>query len=138
MKYWASVLPFSLWLLGAAGCIHGERARTMEPDTAVVTIHNQSGYAICDVYLTPVRRHALAGDRLEASELILPGSSSELELPAGRYDVRINDCAGATLFGRRGVALVGEDTLVIRSVEVQRPRSIRRRLAAGKRPRAEL
>ncbi len=124
--------------MGASACAHGSHARTMAPDTAEVTIRNLSGYAICDVIVGPAKRNA-ARDLLARSEMILPGTSRRFDVAAGRYDVRLNDCGGATLFGRRGVAFVGARNLVVRSVEVRRPRTIRSRIADdGVRPRRAL
>ena len=126
----APVASLSICLLAGMGC--GTTTTTMA--RATLTVHNQSMLTICDVHLTetgaPDPRPNPEADRLPPDQQLDPGESHSVEVAAGRYDLRLDDCRNAALYSRRNLALEGEQTIYFRPVEVQRdPRFGTRRYA---------
>lgn len=126
----------SAWLaigiLTAAGCAHGDAAHR----SAALTVANHSDLAICDVYLWKTRL-GWGRTHLGPDERIAPGEEHTIALPAGRWNVQLDDCQRRTLHVRRELLLRGHRRLTFRTVEVQRRpgRQHRRFARAGDRAR---
>jgi hypothetical protein len=96
-------------------------------------VNNLTDMPICDVHLTPTgMRLAEAEDALLWFEAIPPGGSQTFGVDAGRYAMRLCDCDGTVLYGRRRVEISGHRRLDFRALEVmRRPRSRIRGLAVN-------
>ena len=119
--------------IAASGCgLFSSASRPARP-TASLTVNNLSDMAICDVHLTPTgMRVEESEDALLWFERIEPGASQTFGVDAGRYAMRLCDCEGVVLYGRRRVEVVGARRLDFRALEVmRRTRSRTRALAAG-------
>lgn len=80
-------------------------------DHPIVTfeIDNRSGLDVCYVYLAHPTAHNWGPSDLPETEVIEAGSTGSLDVPSGRYDLRVSDCDGATLSETFG-GEVGVDT----------------------------
>jgi hypothetical protein len=75
---------------------------------AQFSIENRSSKSICDVYLSPSgAQQDWGNDDLAAGEEIPPGETRALQLPAGVYDMVLNDCNGQELDLRYGLEVAG-------------------------------
>lgn len=111
-------------LLGGAGAGDGD---------ASLTVVNQSDLTICEVQVAPSARASAstARSQLGPDEAIGPGEWRTFHMRRDRYDVRMSDCRGRPLYGRRAVAVVGDARIDFRVVEVQRRGLIGARRFAG-------
>ena len=80
---------------GSAACGHsGPRPRPR----IQVTLVNDSGVPICDVFMRPSEQHAAgwSNDWLNRDELVVPGARRSFAVPPGEtWDVKLVECSGA-------------------------------------------
>jgi hypothetical protein len=62
-----------------------------------ITIDNQSPYDVCYVFISPVDDDSWGSDWLDSEQMISPGSSLTLNVPAGEYDLLAESCDEVTL-----------------------------------------
>lgn len=141
MQY-RSFLFVLLLVSGTTGC--GLLATAPER-RASLTVANHSHYTICSIQ---VAEHALAprarlaaesfeslddpdwSENLLGSSTIEPGHAHTVPVPAGRWDLRMDDCRGRVLYARRAMRIVGAVSLDFRPIQVQRPTLFSRRRIA--------
>ena len=143
-----SLLFLTFLAMGTTGCgLLGTAAERR----ASLTIANHSNWTICSVQVAPPAQprgrrvpEAFAslddpdwGENLLPEEgPIHPGFAHTVSVPAGRWDVRMDDCRGRPLYARRGVPIQGAASLDFRPIRVERPaRFSRRRVAERAAPR---
>jgi hypothetical protein len=61
------------------------------------TVVNESSSEVCYAFISPTGAQNWGEDDLEAEETIAPGASRPWPLPAGTYDVLLQDCDQNTL-----------------------------------------
>jgi len=79
---------------------------TLEPpqvSAAEVTLVNNTGEAVCYVYISPAESAEWGEDWLGTDETILPGASRTFQVPVGTYDLLAEDCDYNTLAEEYGV-----------------------------------
>ncbi len=145
MQLRSSLLVISL-SLSATGCGLLGNASDRR---ASLTVANHSHWAICSVQVASPsvprgRRAPEAFESLDSpdwsenllrSAVIDPGSAYTVPVPAGRWDLRMDDCRGRPLYARRRMLIRGAATIEFRPIRVERPgRFSRRRVAAGPKP----
>jgi hypothetical protein len=131
MQHRAVALAASMTLL-VSGCGLLSSASTTPRPQASLTVNNLSDMPICDVHFAGTgTRLAETEDSLLWFERIEPGASQTFGLDAGRYAMRLCDCDGTVLYGRRRVEIDGSRRLDFRALEVmRRSRSRTRGVAA--------
>ncbi|MEM9070366.1 MAG: hypothetical protein AAGE52_17815 [Myxococcota bacterium] len=104
----------ALLLLLAGACIsRGPNETTPGAREGIVfLLRNHSQETICYVYFSTEENDAWGPDRLEATEVVLPGGGRDWEIPAGTYDVRLQDCNRHDLMTRREVAVSNEGVVL--------------------------
>ncbi len=134
MQHRALLVPALLALL-ASGCGWLGNGSSSARTTASLTIRNLSDMAICDVHF------AGRGERIDETEDALPwhariepGGSETFGVDSGQYAMRLCDCEGTVLYGRRHVRVVGARRLDFRALEVMRRSRMRNRGVAGAQP----
>ena len=75
---------------------------------AFVTLVNRADRDICYVFISPSGAAEWGADWLGAEQMITPGASYTFQAPAGRYDVRAEDCGEAALDEQYEVVLEGD------------------------------
>jgi hypothetical protein len=95
----------------------GEPVETFqEPPTeesgaeATLTVVNDTGTPICQVYISPVTSQLWEANWLSASDTVLPGEIRTFDVPVGDYDLLATDCDGNELDIAWGVDLSGDFT----------------------------
>lgn len=142
-----SLLFLTCLLWGTTGCgLLGTAAERR----ASLTVANHSNFPICSVQVAPPAQprgrrvpDSFAsldgpdwGENLLGETPILPGYAHTVPVPAGRWDVRMDDCRGRPLYARRAVAIQGAVSLDFRPIRVERPARFSRRRVAGAPDRA--
>ncbi|MEZ4252470.1 MAG: hypothetical protein R3B99_30030 [Polyangiales bacterium] len=69
--------------------------------------------AICYVNISSSSDGNWGPDRLGPSEVISPGQERGWELPAGYYDLRLQDCDRRVIMDRRQLPFSSDDGLVL-------------------------
>jgi hypothetical protein len=132
------VLPILLWTTGC-GLLGATPERR-----ASLTVANHSNWPICSIHVSPHQppptgRHAQAApaerawseDLLPAPLTIEPGFARTVSVPAGRWDLRMDDCRARTLYAQQGMRIDGAVALDFRPIRVERPAIFSRRRVAG-------
>ncbi|MEL7234654.1 MAG: hypothetical protein AAGK74_09160, partial [Chloroflexota bacterium] len=70
-----------------------------------------SATAICYVYISPSDSNSWGDDRLGNREIVRAGTDRTWDLPAGIYDVLLQDCDGNTLDDIRSVDVAGAEAV---------------------------
>ena len=83
-----------------AGCFVGSASS----GTAALRVTNRTSQSICYVYISPTSSNSWGADQLGANT-IPAGSSYELSIPAGNYDLKAEMCGTRQAVERRGVAV---------------------------------
>ncbi|MBC7228271.1 MAG: hypothetical protein H5T61_13750 [Thermoflexales bacterium] len=84
---------------------------TLPPSgTAELTLKNDSGIAVCAVYISPTESDSWGDNWLAAGEVIPSGSSRAFGLAEGSYDLVARDCDGQVVAYHMGVDLAGRMT----------------------------
>lgn len=81
--------------------------------SAAIVVQNNSGATICFVNFSSTSASDWGGDQLGSQETIGPGANRSWTVPAGSYDVRLQDCEHGTLAERRGVAVNGQTAVTL-------------------------
>ncbi|MEM6529906.1 MAG: hypothetical protein AAF653_16520 [Chloroflexota bacterium] len=76
------------------------------------TLTNESDVAICYVYISPDDSSSWGDDQLGAREIVRAGRERTWEVPAGTYDVLLQDCERNTLQDIRSVNVTGSESIV--------------------------
>lgn len=129
-------------ILGSTGCgLLGTAAERR----ASLTVANHSNWTICSVQVAPHTpppsgRHAAESfesldgpnwsENLLGEAFIQPGYAHTVPVPAGRWDVRMDDCRARALYARRAMVIVGAASLEFRPIRVERPTVFSRRRVA--------
>lgn len=131
MPSWMStslLLLANLYLTACGGLTATDRS-------ASLTVTNLSDIPMCGVYLGREHQADRNHNRLRDAAPILPEMERTFFVTAGRWNVRIEDCGGTTLYGRRAMPIRGTARIDFRPVEVQRvPGRSTRRYAAPRLP----
>jgi len=104
----AAALAFAL------GCVPAAQNETSVgvSSGAALLLRNESTETICYVYLSPASQETWGPDRLRPDEVVDPGVTRNLELPPGRYDIRLLDCNRTTMLERLDVEVSGDGVLL--------------------------
>ena len=145
MQFWSLSLV-AILSVGSMGCgLLGTAAERR----ASLTVANHSNFPICSIQVAAPaqpRGRTVAdafvslddpewGENLLGETEIDPGYVHTVPVPAGRWDVRMDDCRGRPLYARRGIVVRGAVTIDFRPIRVERPaRFSRRRVAGAARP----
>lgn len=81
-------------------------------DQPALVVQNSGDRPICAVYFSPSDFETWGRNQLGAAETIEPGTTRGFYMPAGSYDVKLEDCNQAVLLDRRGVAVAGDGVLL--------------------------
>jgi len=98
--------------LALAACIirpgpGGDPANPGSGGSPSIVVRNNSGATICFVNFSGTNDSNWGDDQLGSSETIGPGATRAWSVPAGSYDVRLQDCQHGALAERRGIAVNG-------------------------------
>ncbi|MBN1179298.1 MAG: WD40 repeat domain-containing protein [Anaerolineae bacterium] len=81
---------------------------TPTPEMATLTLYNDSNRTICYVYVTAADSTDWGSDLLGNIAVVAPGSSYNVALPAGDYNVKTEDCEREVITILENVAIYGE------------------------------
>jgi hypothetical protein len=77
---------------------------------AELALRNDSGIAVCAVYISSTESDSWGDNWLTGNEAIQSGSSRNFQVPEGSYDLRADDCDGNLVAYHIGVDLAGSMT----------------------------
>lgn len=83
-------------------------------DSVTVTLVNNSGQAVCYVYISPTTDDTWGSDWLGSAETVAPGGRRAFSVPIGAYDLRADDCSHIELDVQQGVTISSSMEWVIR------------------------
>ncbi len=69
----------------------------------IFTLENQSGQAICEVYISPHSNTDFGENHLQEGQRIESGQKHAFQVPAGEYDLLARTCDQETVFSQDGV-----------------------------------
>jgi S1-C subfamily serine protease len=78
------------------------------PNVATLTVENRATQSICYVYFTVVTANNWGPDRLDTTEIIRTGDNRSWDIPAGNYDIMLQNCDRNVLAERRAVTVTGD------------------------------
>ena len=94
MKRWMLWMLVGLLLGGTLAC--NAVKRTQSEDIAV-TVKNDSPEKVCYAFISPSTEDEWGGDQLGDEETLVAGAERTFRVPAGKYDVSVQNCAEVTL-----------------------------------------
>jgi hypothetical protein len=95
-----------------AGGATGDGSSSGDDRQPALVVQNSGDRPICAVYFSPSNFDTWGPNQLATAETIDPGATRGFYMPAGSYDVKLEDCRQAVLLDRRGVAVVGDGVLL--------------------------